>query len=137
MLAVVDEFTRDQVRQAAADEIYVREPVLMVVEPESLCKRHDRLHDRQVARIGAEMPDISIHPVRIGPVAFDRHRAKAAFDDQLFCDGRAGRIELMGAMRRFTNENKSGVADAIEQRIIIERSSIDWMCIFANIFDNT
>lgn len=37
LLAVLDEFTRAQVRQAAADEIYVTDPVLMVVEPESLC----------------------------------------------------------------------------------------------------
>jgi hypothetical protein len=37
MLAVLDEYTRARVRQAAADEIYVTDPVLMVVEPESLC----------------------------------------------------------------------------------------------------
>ncbi len=37
LLAVLDEYTRAQVRQAAADEIYVTDPVLMVVEPESLC----------------------------------------------------------------------------------------------------
>ena len=37
LLAVLDECSRTQVRQAAADEIYVSDPVLMVVEPESLC----------------------------------------------------------------------------------------------------
>ena len=37
LLAVLDEFTRPQVRQAAADEMYVAQPVLMLVEPESLC----------------------------------------------------------------------------------------------------
>jgi hypothetical protein len=37
LLAVLDEQTRPRVRQAAADEIYVRAPVLMLVEPESLC----------------------------------------------------------------------------------------------------
>lgn len=31
LLAVLDEFTRARVRQAAADEIYVTDPVLMVV----------------------------------------------------------------------------------------------------------
>lgn len=45
LLAVLDEFTRAQVRQAAADEIYVRDPVLMVVEPESLCWVSGRLTD--------------------------------------------------------------------------------------------
>ena len=37
LLAVLDEAARSQVREAAADEIYVKDPVLMVVEPESLC----------------------------------------------------------------------------------------------------
>jgi hypothetical protein len=37
LLAVLDEFARHKVREAAADEIYVKDPVLMVVEPESLC----------------------------------------------------------------------------------------------------
>jgi hypothetical protein len=37
LLAVLDEFSGERVRQALADEIYVSDPVLMVVEPESLC----------------------------------------------------------------------------------------------------
>jgi hypothetical protein len=37
LLAVLDEWTRPCVRQAMADEIYVSQPVLMVVEPETLC----------------------------------------------------------------------------------------------------
>jgi hypothetical protein len=37
LLKVLDEFTQERVRDVAADEIYVRDPVLMVVEQESLC----------------------------------------------------------------------------------------------------
>jgi hypothetical protein len=37
LLAVLDEVARQRVREAAADEIYVKDPVLMVVEPDSLC----------------------------------------------------------------------------------------------------
>jgi len=37
LLAVLDEVARERVCEAAADEIYVKDPVLMVVEPESLC----------------------------------------------------------------------------------------------------
>lgn len=37
LLAVLDEFSRPRVRQAVADEIYVSQPVLLLVEPESLC----------------------------------------------------------------------------------------------------
>ena len=36
-LAVLDEFTRPLVRDVAADELYVNDPVRMVVEQESLC----------------------------------------------------------------------------------------------------
>jgi hypothetical protein len=43
LLAVLDEYTRARVRQAAVDEIYVTDPVLMVVEPESLCWVSGRL----------------------------------------------------------------------------------------------
>lgn len=37
VLEVLDAMARPQARQVAADEIYVKEPVLMMVEPESLC----------------------------------------------------------------------------------------------------
>jgi hypothetical protein len=37
LLPVLDDFARAEARQASADEIYVPAPVLMIVEPESLC----------------------------------------------------------------------------------------------------
>jgi hypothetical protein len=40
LLGVPDELARQKVREAAADEIYVKDPVLMIVEPESLCFPH-------------------------------------------------------------------------------------------------
>jgi hypothetical protein len=45
LLAVLDEVSRHKVREAAADEIYVKDPVLMVVEPESLCWLSGQLSD--------------------------------------------------------------------------------------------
>lgn len=45
LLAVMDKLARLQVREAAADEIYVKDPVLMVVEQESLCWTSGRLAD--------------------------------------------------------------------------------------------
>ena len=45
LLGVLDEYTRPRVRQATADEIHVRAPVLMVVEPDSLCWVTGRLTD--------------------------------------------------------------------------------------------
>jgi hypothetical protein len=43
LLAVLDEWTCPRVRQAAADELYVKAPVLMAVEPDSLCWVSGRL----------------------------------------------------------------------------------------------
>jgi len=37
LLPVLDEFARAQVKQVSADEIYVKAPVLMIVEPDSMC----------------------------------------------------------------------------------------------------
>jgi hypothetical protein len=45
LLAVLDESTRERTRDIAADEIYVKDPVLMVVEPESLCWVSGHLSD--------------------------------------------------------------------------------------------
>ena len=46
LLAVLDEVARQKVREAAADEIYVKDPVLMAVEPESLCWLSGQLSDK-------------------------------------------------------------------------------------------
>jgi len=46
LLDVFDEFARERVREGTADEIYVKDPVLMVVEPESLCWISGRLSDK-------------------------------------------------------------------------------------------
>jgi hypothetical protein len=45
LLAVFDEWTRPLVCDADSDEIYVKAPVLMVVEPQSLCWVSGRLSD--------------------------------------------------------------------------------------------
>jgi hypothetical protein len=45
LLEVVDDQVHERVRDAAADEIYVKHPVLMVVEQESLCWLTGRLCD--------------------------------------------------------------------------------------------
>jgi hypothetical protein len=45
LLAVLDEVAQQKAREVAADEIYVKDPVLMVVEPESLCWLSGRLSE--------------------------------------------------------------------------------------------
>src|SRR5437660_3543736 len=54
LLEVVDEWTRAKVQEAAADEIYVRDPVLMVLEPASLCWVSGRLSDDVSGKTWAE-----------------------------------------------------------------------------------
>jgi hypothetical protein len=54
LLAVLDEAARPLVRQAAADEIYLPRPVLMVIEPESLCWAQGRLTERLTGAAWAE-----------------------------------------------------------------------------------
>jgi hypothetical protein len=46
LLGVLDAWAQPRVHQASADEIYVKAPVLMVVEPESLCWVTGRLSER-------------------------------------------------------------------------------------------
>jgi hypothetical protein len=43
LLPILDAWTRQRVRELSADEIYVKDPVLMTVEPESLCWLGGRL----------------------------------------------------------------------------------------------
>lgn len=45
LLPILDAWARQRVREAAADEIYVKDPVLMTVEPESLCWLSGRLSE--------------------------------------------------------------------------------------------
>ena len=55
LLAALDEFTRPRVRQAVADEIFVRRrPILVVAEPHSLCWVSGRLAERRDGATWAE-----------------------------------------------------------------------------------
>jgi hypothetical protein len=54
LLTVLDEQAWPLVRQALADELYVRQPVLMVVEPESLCWLSGRRTETLTGTLWAE-----------------------------------------------------------------------------------
>src|SRR5207247_9819155 len=71
--------------------------------------------------------DKTIDAIGIRPIRFDRHGGELFFCNQPFRNLRALLVELMGAMRRFTNENKSGISDPINPRIIIARSASERM----------
>jgi hypothetical protein len=54
LLPVLDEFARAQVKQVSADEIYVKAPVLMVVEPDSMCWLTGSLASQVTGEVWAE-----------------------------------------------------------------------------------
>ena len=62
LLTVLDEAARQKVHEAAADEIYVKDPVLMVVEPESLCwtsgRRSDTVSGEAWAQEFTQLPNL-------------------------------------------------------------------------------
>jgi hypothetical protein len=117
MLAVLDEFSCAKVKQAAVDEIYTKKPVLMVVEPESMCWVSGRLvpgasgsewtqelkklpHLQQVTR------DAGVGLTK-GVVDLNKERTdqgKAPVADQLdhFHTLRAGRLIVSQAQRQAT-----------------------------------
>jgi hypothetical protein len=59
LLAVLDEVSRPRVRQVVADELFVRQPILMVAEPDSLCWVSGRLAaQRDGAHWAAELTQL-------------------------------------------------------------------------------
>src|SRR3954468_13840778 len=79
----------------------------------------------------------TIDAIGIWPIGFDGHSREVLFCNEPFCNVRALLVELMGTMRRFTNEDNSGVTNTIEQWIIIARRSTDGMCFFTDSFGKT
>ena len=69
-----------------------------------------------------------IDAIRIRPICFDRNRVETFFRNQALGNLCAQSIELMGAMRGFSNQNKTRVADHVEQRIEICRFSRQRLC---------
>jgi hypothetical protein len=80
LLAVLDELARQRVREVAADEIYVRDPVLMMVEPDSLCwlsgRKGDTVDGAAWAREFAALPNLE-QLMRDGGAALEKGLALA------------------------------------------------------------
>jgi hypothetical protein len=97
LLPVLDALAHARVRQASADEIYVRAPVLMVVEPESLCWVSGRLSGEA------------------GGEAWARQLGALGSLEQVTRDGGNGLgkgVERVDAARRA--EGRPGVADQLD-----------------------
>jgi hypothetical protein len=94
LLEVLDEVARARVREVAADEIYVKAPVLMAVEPDSLCWLSGRLS------------------AEVSGAAWERELAALPHLEQVTRDGGTGLekgVALVNARRRARGQ--AGVAD--------------------------
>ena len=118
LLQVLDEAVRGQVRQVLADEIFVRDPVLMMVEPESLCWLSGRKVTRQEltgqtwAREFAALPALEQATCDAGP---SLHRGLAEVNAQRRA---AGKPEVAEQLDHFHSLWGGGVALAgMEKRL--------------------
>jgi cell division protein FtsB len=135
LLEVLDEFTQQRVRDIAADEIYVRDPVLMVVEQESLCWVAGRLSEEvtgeawskefkrlpnleQVARDGGTALAKGVELVNTQRQAQDAEPKQASIVDQgdhfhALRDGGVG-------LRRFQRRASAALAKAEDEQKALE-----------------
>src|SRR5437773_6583616 len=67
----------------------------------------------------------------IGPVCFYSDCSESFFMDELSGDICAYAIELVGSMRRFTNQYEPAISDEVEQRRIIFVQSCEWVRVLA------
>ena len=67
--------------------------------------------------VAARQADPSVDAVGVGPIGLHGQEVESAARDQRACDLRTSLIELMGAVRRFTDQDDVGVGHTIEQRV--------------------
>src|SRR5665647_425748 len=67
------------------------------------------------------MPDIMVDTRSVWPIALNSDKSETLALDELARDTLAHTIEFRGAMRRFSEENDTRIADAIEQRFEVSR----------------
>jgi hypothetical protein len=82
-------------------------------EPLEIGERVDGIH------VGSDAAHVAIHAIGIGPVGFDGHRRETSVGDQALGDRRPLPIELVRAVRRLAEKDDLGLADAVEQRVVI------------------
>ena len=63
---------------------------------------------RPLGRRILKMPHVMIDSRRVGPVGFDRDKAKALFDDEIAGDALAHPIEFGGAVGRLAEQHDPG-----------------------------
>ena len=68
-----------------------------------------------------------VDAICIRPVRFDSNRIESFFRDQALGNLRAQSVELVGAVRGFADQNKSSVADRLEQGIEVCRFTCESM----------
>jgi len=67
---------------------------------------------------------VSINPVGIGPVCFDRDGAEALLEDQPLGDFGALGVKVVRAMRSFTKQHELRIAYQIEKRSVVGGAAV-------------
>jgi hypothetical protein len=66
---------------------------------------------------------IAVDAVRVGPIRLNRHSRETLFTAVALRNLGARMVELLRAVRSFTEEHEAGVADQLQQRVVIGRLS--------------
>jgi hypothetical protein len=83
----------------------------------------------------AGAPHIPGDTVRVGQICLDGDGGERFLSDEAFGDFRSLSIELVGAMGGLTQEDKTCLANALQQRVIISSSSSERVGALANTVD--
>ena len=103
--------------------------------------RHIHAGNRSKAReridcvlIFAFRADELIDSICVRPVCFDSDRIESFFRDQALGNLRAQAVELVSAVRGFSDQNESSIADSLKQGIEVRRFSPEPMSGLTNCF---
>ena len=78
-------------------------------------------------RVLAGPAHIAVHPVGVGPIGLDGDPREALLLDQPACDQGALAVELVAAVGGLSEQHEAGVADQIQQRVVVIRQATERM----------
>src|SRR5262249_10925244 len=77
--------------------------------------------------VTANAAHITIDAISVRPVSLNRHDVEALLPNQAFGDLRAFAVELVRAVRRFTEQYEARFADSLQQWVVINSRAVEPM----------
>ena len=87
-------------------------------EPSEIVECLDR------TRITGVAADVPIDATGVGPVGLGRDRSKSMLDNEPLRDPCALAVELVCAVRGFADQHEAGVANGVDERVVIVRVAV-------------